>query len=97
MILYSSASNSVEHTQDPQQPQRLPQFNNPEVIAKMRDFMAALQAVKCMICYERFPSISVNEIRSCKRCHNDKHIPKLFSAANNMDPGIVPPELMVSN
>ena len=89
----------MQRTQDPQQPQRLPQLN-PDVIAKMRDFhndMAALQAVKCLICFERFPSISVNEIGSCKRCHNDKHIPKLFSAANNMDPGIVPPELMVSN
>ena len=97
MILYFSASNPEERTQDPQRPQRLPQFNNPEVIAKMRDFhndMAALQAVKCMICYEWFPSISVNEIRSCKRCHNDKHILKLFSAANNMDPGIMPPELI---
>ena len=66
----------------------------------MRDFhndIAALQSVKCLICFEQFPSISVNEIGNCKSCHNDKHIPKLFSAANNMDPGIVPPELMVSN
>ena len=84
--LYFSASNPVQRTQDPQQPQRLPQFNSPEVIAKMRHFhndMAALQAVKCLICFERFPSISVNEIGSCKRCHNDKHMPKLSSLVQN--------------
>ena len=66
----------------------------------MRNFhngMATLQSVKCLICFEQFPSISINEIGNCKRCHNDKHIPKLFSATNNVDPGIVPPELMVSN
>ena len=66
----------------------------------MRHFhndMATLQSVKCSICFEQFPSISINDIGSCKRCNNDKHIPKLFSAANNMDPGIVPPELVVSN
>ncbi|CAB4416219.1 unnamed protein product [Rhizophagus irregularis] len=29
----------------------------------------------------------------CRRCHNDKKIPKKFSADNNMDPGEVPDEL----
>ena len=51
-----SASNPVERTQDPQQPQHLPQFNNREVIAKMRGFhndVAALQSVKCLICFEQ--------------------------------------------
>ena len=59
----------LQYSKDPQQPQQLPQFNNPEVIAKMRDFhndIAALQSVKCLICYEQFPSISVNEIGNCK-------------------------------
>ena len=28
----------LQRTQDPQQPQQLPQFNNPEVIAKIKDF-----------------------------------------------------------
>ena len=59
-LLTLSASNPVECTQDPQQPQQLLQFNNPEVIAKMRNFyndMAALQSVKCLICFEQFPSI----------------------------------------
>ena len=51
------ASNPVERTQDPQQPRQLPQFNNPDVIAKMRDFhndMATLQSVKFLIYLNSF-------------------------------------------
>ena len=29
----------------------------------------------------------------CSRCSRDKQEPKLYSAANNMDPGSVPPAL----
>ena len=31
----------------------------------------------------------------CARCGRDKRIPKLYSAANNMIPGPVPPQLQV--
>ena len=31
----------------------------------------------------------------CVRCRRDKHIPKVYSTANNMNPGPVPPELVV--
>ena len=34
---------------------------------------------------------NVQNIQRCKRCHSDKN--KIFSAADNMDPGILPPEL----
>ena len=33
----------------------------------------------------------------CQRCSRDKHIPKLYSSANNMDPGPIPSELQVGN
>ena len=31
----------------------------------------------------------------CVRCCRDKHIPKMYSSANNMDPGPLPPQLQV--
>ena len=47
----------------------------------------------CSVCLENFPSTSIIDISTCRRCHNDSHVPKLYSAANIMDPG---PELIVS-
>ena len=37
MMTWWMNESRLQCTQDPQQPQQLPQFNNPEVIAKMRD------------------------------------------------------------
>ena len=31
----------------------------------------------------------------CNRCASDKGVPKLYSSANNMYPGVVPPQLQV--
>ena len=53
---------------------------------------------KCDVCLEKFLSSSVRYIAGesvCLRCARDKHIPKLYSAANNMAPGPVPCELQV--
>ena len=36
-----------------------------------------------------------NYERECVRCSRDKHIPNMYSCANNMNPGSVSPELMV--
>ena len=58
--------------------------------------MAAIQNVLCNICWECFPSISSDIPGLCNRCRADSDVPKLYSAANNMDPGQVPPELSVS-
>ena len=33
----------------------------------------------------------------CLRCACDKYNPKIYSSANNMDPGSVPSELVVSS
>jgi len=79
---------------------QLPAFGDPTVISKIAEFhveLASLDPIWCSTCYEKFSSISVNGASTCAHCHNDKHIPKLFSANNNMDPGSVPPELIVSN
>uniref|UniRef100_A0A1X7SF32 DUF6570 domain-containing protein n=1 Tax=Amphimedon queenslandica TaxID=400682 RepID=A0A1X7SF32_AMPQE len=34
-----------------------------------------------------------NWVSECSRCANDKHIPKLYSSGNNMDPGVVPTQI----
>uniref|UniRef100_A0A1X7U168 DUF6570 domain-containing protein n=1 Tax=Amphimedon queenslandica TaxID=400682 RepID=A0A1X7U168_AMPQE len=48
-------------------------------------------------CLEQFPNMSVsrqpNRVNECRRCATDKHIPKLYSSGNNINPGPVPPQL----
>ena len=77
----------------------VPSFDDPAIIRKMCEFhnsLFSLESSSCSVCIERFPSKSVDVMNVCRRCTNDKHIPKLYSADNNMDPGPVPPELTVS-
>ena len=74
-------------------------FDDPEMIAKMKQFhddLTGLQLQKCSICLEQFPCMSISDSGSCKHCDNYNNVPKLFSAGNNMDPGSVPLELTVS-
>ena len=84
-----------------QREERLPrtqQIHDSRLI-KFHDSVSSMAFSKCDTCLERFPNLSVttqaNAINKCIRCGNDKHIPKLFSSANNMDPGAVPPQLQV--
>ena len=79
-------------------------FQQPRVRTKMQLFHArltSLQTPKCVTCHERFPSMNIrqapttNNKTECVRCSRDKHIPKMYSTPNNMNPGAVPPELMV--
>ena len=79
-------------------------FQQPRVRTKMQLFHArltSLQTPKCITCQERFPGMNVrqapttNDETECVRCSRDKHIPKMYSTPNNMNPGAVPPELMV--
>ena len=39
--------------------------------------------------------LSSNDDKECVHCHSDRHIPKLYSFDDNMDPGPIPPALMV--
>ena len=70
--------------------------------AKINNFhanMAEIISSLCDTCMEKFPILTVvaqpNGITECTRCSHDKHIPKVFSKHNNMDPGPVPEELHV--
>ena len=69
---------------------------------KIRNFhfsLAALQVPECIVHLERFPGLAVRAISpdsndsECTHCRLDKYIPKLYSSANNMDPGPLPSEL----
>ena len=46
-------------------------------------------------CSEGFPRLCLYS-HECQRCSRDKHIPKPYSSANNMDPGPVQPKPQVS-
>jgi len=74
-------------------------FDEPRVIIKMSEFhehMDSLHCMKCEVCQERFPNLQVNGQQRCKQYASDKHEPQLFSTQNNMNPGVLPPELTVS-
>ena len=77
----------------------VPLFEQPTVHSKMRSFhsrLMSLEFFECTSCLEQFPDMSMSASRTeCARCGRDKHIPKLYSEANNMIPGPVPPQLQV--
>ena len=77
----------------------LPLFEQPAVRARMCKFHAhltALESPRCTTCSEAFPGLQLrSQSTECLRCSRDKHTPKLYSIANNMDPGLVPPQLQV--
>ena len=91
----SSASLSAQNTNR----YEIPTFNDPFTVSKMTEFhknLMRLEAVQCLLCLAKFPTLKVDEAGVCARCNGDKHIPKLYCAQNNMDPGPVPTELTVS-
>ena len=84
----------------------VPLFQQTRVRFKMRQFHSRLKSVcvpTCVTCLESFPGMNVRTVSvssddtECLRCARDKHTPKIYSSANNMDPGSVPSELMVSS
>ena len=64
-------------------------------MAKFHKDIAALSSPTCITCMEAFPGLKVSSRSECVRCSRDKHTPKLYSMANNMNPGPVPCELQV--
>ena len=78
----------------------LPLLEQKHVKVKMTKFhkeIATLSSPTCTTCMEMFPGLKVNSRSECVRCSRDKHMPKLFSVANNMNPGPVPSELLTDN
>ena len=76
--------------------------SNSLVQMKMKTFhahFATLTFPKCSTCLESFPELQLRHpTTECMRCCRDKHTPKVYSSANNTDPGPLdlPPQLQVS-
>ena len=77
----------------------LPVLNHPSVHSKMLNFhrhFVTLEVTRCSTCCKGFPGLKINsQSGECLSCSRDKHVPKLYSSENNMNPGIVPPALQV--
>ena len=79
-----------------------PLLHQAAVQARMRKFhsqLASLEVSTCTTCLERFPGMTTRHTAAgteCIRCHRDTHSPKAYSRENNMHPGPVPMELVVS-
>ena len=80
---------------------QLPLFEQHSIRAKMHKFhahFATLDLSTCTTCLESFPGLQLHlEPAECLCCSRDKRIPKLYSSANNMDPGPIPFQLQVGN
>ena len=67
-----------------------------QIKRKFHEHFASLSP-KCFTCLEHFPGIQLYpSITECMQGYRDKHIPKLYSSTNNMNPGPLPPQLKVS-
>ena len=93
----------VQHAVQRQIDPQAPLFEQQAVRSKLSKFhshLASLHFQKCSTCSEQFPNMNVitvaDLVTECRRCNLDKRIPKLYSSANNMNPGPVPPELQVN-
>ena len=78
----------------------LPLLEQSSVQSKMLKFhahCAALEMPTCTTCCKQFPGLKVNSHSGeCLSCSRDKHVPKLYSSENNMNPGPVPQQLQVN-
>ena len=71
-----------------------------EITQRIGEFhrgLATLENILYNVCLENFPSINIDTTGICIHCRNDTDVPGLYSPANNMDPGRVPPELCVNH
>ena len=74
-------------------------FEQRSIQVKMRRFhahFALLNSSRCSTCLESFPGLQLcPPSTECVHCYRDKHTPKMYSSANNMDPGPLPTQLQV--
>ena len=64
-------------------------------IGELHRGLAILENILCNVCAKKFPFINMDTAGVCICCRNNIEVPGLYSPANNMDPGQVPPELCV--
>lgn len=65
-------------------------------MVKFHSALAELALNTCSLCSESFPNLTMApHSTECSRCSRCKLIPRLYSPANNMDPGPLPAQLQV--
>ena len=100
---HTSKADAENHRRQREVNPGIPLFDQPGVRAKIKNFhvrLTAVQVPRCVTCSEKFPGLTVRATSDgnnteCVRCRQDKHIPKLYCSANNMNPGPIPSELLV--
>jgi len=69
---------------------KIPLFHQPAVRLKMEKFhmgLVSLQALRYTTCFDKFSGLKMKSSSTeCAHCHQDFHVPKLYSSANNMHP-----------
>ena len=94
-------TDSEKHRQQRGEQPHLSLLEQPWVQQKMHTLhthLATLYVSQCTTCSEGFPGLKLqSHTTECLRCCRDKHVPKLYSSTNNMDPGPVPAQLQVSH
>ena len=71
-----------EPSNDPDDTNLLPSFDDPSIITKISQYHDELMSLafnQFTGCEENFPTLKLNAAGICVRCHSDKHIPKLHS------------------
>ena len=57
-------------------------------MVKFHQDVSSIKCPTCTTCMEKFSGLNVGtRTTKCQRCSRDKHVPKLYSEANNMHPG----------
>lgn len=66
-----------------------------EIANAFETFQKSIKSSECVKCNRKFFDIKVNEHSVCLYCQKceSKNLPNMFTAQNDMDPGIQPPEL----
>ena len=89
----------VSHRQLQDAQSSLPLLEQHSVQTKMLKFhaqIASLSCPQCVTCSEGFPGLHLApHSAECMHCSHDKHVTKLYSSANDLDPGPSPPQLQV--
>jgi hypothetical protein len=84
----------LENIPDPPPQSDDEQFNNAMNSVRAFELEQMSYTFKsCDICHEVKLNMRMASLNICHRCQKDKEAVKMFSTQNQMDPGIVPPEL----
>ena len=71
----------------------LQQYSIQTKMRKLHTNMGTLDTPVCTTCSEGFPGLQLySKSTECLRCSRNKHTPKVYSSASNINPGPIPPQ-----